>query len=267
MSSPEADLALLAEAAREAGAVAMAHFGKSPEAWDKPQGAGPVSEADLAVDAFLKDSLRRARPDYGWLSEETPDDPARLAHERVFIVDPIDGTRAFLQAKPGWCVALAVVERGEAVAAAAFLPVTGEMYAARRGGGASLDGRPLAPSQRAEPVGASVLAGGLQMAAEHWPGGAPMVSRSFRPSLVHRLCLVAGGHADATLTFRPAWEWDIAAGALIAAEAGCTVTDGQGALPRFNGPDPRLNGLLAAPPALHAAFLARRQGHRGDRRR
>lgn len=238
----------------------MGHFGRSPEAWDKPDGAGPVSAADLAVDAFLKDALRAARPDYGWLSEETPDDAARLGHDRVFIVDPIDGTRAFLAAKPGWCVALAVVEAGKVVAAAAFLPVTAELYAAHLGGGATRNGATLVPSKRAEPTGAAVLAGGPQLAADHWPGGAPLVTRQFRPSLVHRLCLVADGQADATLTFRPAWEWDIAAGALIAAEAGCTVTDGQGMIPRFNAADPRLPGLLVAPPALHAALLARRQG-------
>jgi myo-inositol-1(or 4)-monophosphatase len=267
LSSPEADLALLAEAARAAGSVAMAHFGRSPEAWDKPHGQGPVSAADLAVDGFLKANLRQARPDYGWLSEETPDDPARLGHDRVFIVDPIDGTRAFLQAKPGWCVALAVVDRGAVIAAAAFLPVTEELYAARLGGGATRNGEALVPSQRAEPTGAAVLAGGPQLAAEHWPGGAPMVARSFRPSLVHRLCLVAGGLADATLTFRPAWEWDIAAGALIAAEAGCTVTDGHGVPPRFNAPDPRLDGLLVASPGLHAALLTRRQGAAAQTRR
>ena len=262
MSSPEADLALLVEAARAAGTVAMAHFGRAPEAWDKPGGLGPVSAADLAVDAFLKQSLRAARPDYGWLSEETPDDAARLRHRRVFIVDPIDGTRAFLAAKPGWCVALAVAEAGAVTAAVAFLPVTDELFAARAGGGATRNGAPLVPATRSEPVGASVLAGAAQLAAEHWPGGAPLMARVFRPSLVHRLCLVAGGQADAALTFRPAFEWDVAPGALIATEAGCTVTDGQGEPLRFNGTDPRLAGLLVAPPVLHRALLARRLPHR-----
>jgi myo-inositol-1(or 4)-monophosphatase len=260
LSSPEADLALLCDAAKAAGAVAMAHFGRAPAAWEKPGGAGPVSDADLAVDAWLKQSLRAARPGYGWLSEESPDDPVRLSHERVFIVDPIDGTRAFLAQKPGWCVALAVAVAGHVTAAAAFLPVSGELYAAARGAGATRDGVRLRPSARAEPVGASVLAGAPQMEAQHWPGGAPAVARAFRPSLVHRLCLVAAGEADATLTFREAWEWDIAAGALIAEEAGCTVTDAHGAPPRFNAPAPRLPGLIAAPPALHDALMARRRG-------
>ena len=265
MSSPEDDLALLADAAREAGAVALGHFGREPEAWEKPGGAGPVSAADLAVDAFLRDRLTAARPGYGWLSEESPDDTARLGCARVFVVDPIDGTRAFLARKPGWCVALAVVEAGQVTAATAFLPVTDELYAARLGGGATHNGTAISASARAEPVGASVLAGASQFESRHWPGGAPMMARAFRPSLVHRLCLVAAGQVDATLTFRPSWEWDIAAGALIAAEAGAVVSDGHGAVPRFNVPDARLPGLVAAPPALHAALMARRQGAQGPR--
>jgi myo-inositol-1(or 4)-monophosphatase len=105
-----------------------------------------------------------------------------------------------------------------------------------------------------------VLAGAQQLAAEHWPGGAPAVARDARPSLVHRLCLTADGAVDATLTFRDAWEWDVAAGALIAEEAGCGVTNGYGAPLRFNGPTARLPGLLAAAPALHSALMERRRG-------
>ena len=266
MSSPEADLALLAQAARAAGAIAMQHFGRAPAVRHKPGGLGPVSAADLAVDAFLKDTLCRARPDYGWLSEETPDDPARLRHATVFIVDPIDGTRAFLAVKPGWCVALAVATAGQVTAAVAYLPVTDELYAARLGSGATRDGVPMAPSARIATAGARVLAGAAQLGAEHWHGGPPVVDRAHEPSLVHRLCLVAGGRADATLTFRPAFEWDIAAGALIAAEAGCKVTDGQGAALRFNRPDPRLSGVLVAPPRLHAGLLDRRLGGGGPTR-
>ena len=259
LSSAEADLALLTAAAREAGALALRHFGRQIRHWDKPAGAGPVSEADLAVDRFLQDLLRRARPEYGWLSEETPDDPALREHERIFVVDPIDGTRAFIAGRPGWCVALSVVERGAVTAAAAFLPVTDALYAAALGRGATLDGAPLRPSARREPEGAHVLTGANQMAAEHWPGGAPRVERTFVPSLVHRLCQVADGQADAALTFVPAWEWDIAPGALIAAEAGCTVSDGEGRAPVFNAPDPRLPGIVVAPPALHAALMQRRR--------
>jgi myo-inositol-1(or 4)-monophosphatase len=260
LSLPEADLALLCATVREAGALALGHFRKPLRHWDKPGGAGPVTEADLAVDLLLRERLGAARPGYGWLSEETEDDLRRQSHDTIFIVDPIDGTRAFLGGKPGWCVAVAVVHHGAVVAAAAYLPVTGELYAAALGGGATCNGAPLEPSARSEPVGALVLTGAQQMAPEHWPGGAPMVERVFRPSLVHRFCLVGGGAADAALTFRPCWEWDIAPGALIAAEAGCTVTDSAGHPLRFNAPAPRLPGVIVAPPGLHDALMARRRG-------
>jgi myo-inositol-1(or 4)-monophosphatase len=260
LSSPEADLPLLTDAARRAGDLIMGYFRRGPKRWDKPGEAGPVTEADLAADADLAERLRAARPDYGWLSEETPDDQSRLAHRRVFVVDPIDGTRAFIAGEEGWCVALAVVEDGAPVAAVAWFPARGERYAAARGAGATRDGARIAPSACASADGALMLTGAQQLAERHWPGGAPAVRREFRPSLVHRLCLAADGGADAALTLSDAWEWDIAAGALIAAEAGCAVTNGYGAPLRFNGPTARLPGVIAAGPALHAALMARRRG-------
>ncbi len=253
--SPEADRALLAEAARAGGDAAMAFFRRNPKKWDKPGEAGPVTEADLAVDALLTRNLRAARPGYGWLSEETPDDAARLDHEAVFIVDPIDGTRAFIAGDTGWCVALAVARRGAITAAAAWFPARGELYTAATGQGADRDGQPIRCSARVDLGGASVLAGAAQLGAEHWPHGAPPVTRSLRPSLIHRLCLVADGAFDATLSFRATWEWDLAAGALIASEACCAVTDGAGAPLRFNAPTPRAAGLIAAPAPLHAALM------------
>jgi len=258
---PEDDLGLLCDAARAAGETALGYYGRNPRVWNKPGEAGPVTEADLAVDALLKTRLCDARPGYGWLSEETPDDGARLGHEHVFIVDPIDGTRAFIRGDPGWCVALAVARAGEVVAAAAWFPALGALYAAAKGRGATRDGRPIPPVGPRALEGAHVLAGAAQLDAGHWPGGAPSVRRTTEPSLIHRICLVADGAADATLTFRDAWEWDIAAGALIALEANCAVTDGNGAIHRYNAPSARSKGLLVAPAGLHAALLARRLGH------
>ena len=109
------DLALLVAAAQAAGPVALGYFRARPASWDKPDGAGPVSEADLAVDALLRERLLSARPDYGWLSEETEDDPARLSRATVFVVDPIDGTRAFSRGLPSWGMLLGRVERGRAI--------------------------------------------------------------------------------------------------------------------------------------------------------
>ncbi len=253
------DLALLIAVTREAGAGTLRHFRRDPRAWDKPGGAGPVTEADIEADAALRAALCGARADYGWLSEETPDAPARLDCARVFVVDPIDGTRAFIAGETGWCVAAAVIEAGRPVAAAAFFPALDRLYAARLGGGALCDGAPIRPSAASAVEGALTLTAANQLEPRHWPGGPPPLRRAFRPSMIHRLCLVAGGGADATLTFRRLWEWDLAAGVLIASEAGCRVTDADGAAHRFNAPDPRGAGLIAAPPALHAALMRRRQ--------
>ena len=256
----EDDLALLTEAATEAGRIALSYWKQSPKAWDKGDGAGPVTEADLAVNDMLHARLRAARPGYGWLSEETPDTPDRLATPRVFIIDPIDGTRAFIAGEPSFAHALAVVEAGRVVAGVVFLPATSLMYAATATGPAPCNGAPISASDRASIDGARALAGAAALAPEHWPGGVPDMKRSFRPSLAWRMCLVADGSFDATLTPRPTWEWDIAAGALIAERAGATVTDHHGAALRFNRPDPRSNGLIAAAPALHAALMQRRRG-------
>ncbi|MCB6179403.1 3'(2'),5'-bisphosphate nucleotidase CysQ [Rhodobacter sp. Har01] len=254
-TTPEADLALLAEAAAEAGRVAMSFWQRNPKAWDKGGDHGPVSEADLAVDAILKEWLCNARPGYGWLSEETPDDLARLACDQVFVVDPIDGTRAFLAGEDGFAVSLAVASAGAVTAALVHLPARGLTYAAITGGPASRNGAPVAVSQRTDLTGADVLATRAAMAPEHWPGGVPDLKRSFRTSLAWRLCRVAEGRHDAMFTFREAWEWDIAAGSLIAERAGCRVTDRSGAPLRFNAPHPRAPGVIAAPPALHGAIL------------
>lgn len=259
-----ADRALLIAAAEAGGQVALEHFRRPVRSWDKSGGQGPVSDADLAVNKAVAEHLRGARPDYGWLSEEDPDDRTRLDAERVFVVDPIDGTRAFLAHEPGFAVALAVVERGVPVAGAVCLPARGETYSAHLGGGASLaregEVQTIAVSVREKPDGARVLANRSQLGAEHWPGGVPRLERSHRPSLAWRLCLVAAGRYDATLTFRPAWEWDIAAGALIAAEAGGRVTDGDARPLAFNTESARAPGLLVAPRALHARLTALRAG-------
>ena len=250
-----ADLALLLDAARGAGAIAMGHFRRQPAWHDKPGGQGPVSEADLAVDAALRARLIGARPDHGWLSEEAPDDPARLSCARVFVVDPIDGTRAYLKGEPTWGLSLALIEDGRPVAAVMHMPAMGATYTAALGLGARRDGAPIRPSGRACVAGARVLAGRAALAAERWPDGPPPVERHVRPALAHRLCLVAEGRFDAALSLTPVWEWDMAAGALIATEAGALATDAAGRPLRFNTPSRLGPGLLAATPGVHGGLL------------
>jgi myo-inositol-1(or 4)-monophosphatase len=252
---PEADdLALLTEAALAAGRIAMRFWRQAPKSWDKGGEHGPVSEADLAVNAALKDRLLTARPGYGWLSEETPDTADRLARERVFVLDPIDGTRAFLAGEDGFSISLAVVQAGCPVAGVVHLPAKGRTYAARADGPATRDGAPIACSTRTEVTGADVLTSRASLAPEHWPGGVPEVKRSFRTSLAYRLCLAAEGQHDAMLTLRDTWEWDIAAGVLIAERAGCRVTDRRGGPLQFNAAHPQVDGVVAANPVLHQAL-------------
>lgn len=258
MPENEADLALLVSAAHAAGEIARRHFGGGPKFWDKGAGLGPVSEADLEVDAMLRGRLLQARPDYGWLSEETADHPARLQRERVFIIDPIDGTRAFLEGQTGFANVLAIVEAGIPVAAVVHLPMLGHTYSAVRGQGAYLGGTRIQVSPPRAVAGANVLAARPALADTSWPGGVPDIARHFRPSLAWRMALVAEGRFDAMLTLRPTWHWDIAAGALLIAEAGGVVSTGRGGDLQFNTPDPVADGVLAAGPALHAALLSHR---------
>jgi myo-inositol-1(or 4)-monophosphatase len=254
---PGHDLALLTEAARLAGEIAMAFWKRGPQVWDKGGGHGPVTEADLAVNAMLEARLRAARPDYGWLSEETADGPDRLSCDRVFLIDPIDGTRAFIAGEDTFAHSLAVAEAGRIVAGVVFLPALDRLYCASATSPALRDGQPIAASLKAEDEGASLLTTAPTLAPENWPGGVPPVKRSFRASLAYRMCLVAEGRHDGMLTLRDAWEWDIAAGSLIAERAGARVTDRQGAALRFNADPPLAPGVLAAVPGVHRGLMAR----------
>ncbi len=245
------DLDLLIRAAQEAGRIASGFAGDTARKWDKPDNAGPVTEADLAVNDMLTERLRMARPDYGWLSEESEDDAARLSADRVFIIDPIDGTRSFIEGSDTWAHSLAIAEQGRVIAAVIYLPLRDKLYAASAGQGATLNGMPIRASGRAGVEGARVLAARPTLDQHHWQDGAPGFKRSYRPSLAYRLSLVAEGRYDAMLTLRESWEWDIAAGALILEEAGAVASDRTGAGLRFNNARPLLNGVVAAAPGVH----------------
>lgn len=251
---PETDLALLLEAGAAAGKIASSFFGRDPQIWDKDDNAGPVTEADLAVNTHLENVLQAARPDYGWLSEETEDAAPRLSTKRQFIIDPIDGTRAFIERSKDWAISMAIVEDGQPVAGVVVMPERGETFAAQRGQGATLNGISLCVSQTEDIDAANVLTNKITMKPENWQGGAvPGFKRTFRSSLAFRMCLVAQGRFDAMMTLRPTWEWDIAAGALIIAEAGGIVTDRRSAQLRLNNQHPQVDGILAAGP-LHGTL-------------
>ncbi|NKB26311.1 MAG: 3'(2'),5'-bisphosphate nucleotidase CysQ [Rhodobacteraceae bacterium] len=251
------DLALLLQAAAAAGPIALGHWKSDPQVWDKDDGAGPVSEGDLAVNAALEDHLRSARPAYGWLSEESEADPNRLSAARTFVIDPIDGTRAYLDGQANWAISLAVVEAGTPIAAAIAMPAKSCTYAAVIGGGATRNAAPIRANMRTDVGGATVLTPRVTLDAANWPGGVPDINRHFRPSLAYRMALVAEGRFDAMITLRDAWEWDIAAGALIAAEAGAEVSDRTGAPLVFNSAGALTPGVVTAANRVHQGLLAR----------
>ncbi|MEO1106972.1 MAG: 3'(2'),5'-bisphosphate nucleotidase CysQ [Pseudomonadota bacterium] len=254
---PATDLPLLIDAALEAGKIASRYSGPQAQRWDKPDGAGPVTEADLAVNAMLEQRLPAARPGYGWLSEETEDTAARLDRDRAFIIDPIDGTRSFAEGSRTWAHSLAVTDNGEVTAAVIFLPMRDLLYAASKGQGATLNGAPIHATQAQVLDQSELLAAKPNLAAHHWRAGqVPPFKRAYRPSLAYRMALVAEGRFDGMLTLRPSWEWDIAAGDLIVREAGGKCTDRQGQPLRFNNEHPRLNGVVAAGEGLHTILAA-----------
>jgi myo-inositol-1(or 4)-monophosphatase len=256
LRAPEADLGLLIEAAERAGRIALSYWRQEPRSWEKDAGAGPVTEADLAVNDALQVMLTASRPDYGWLSEESEANPARLDARRCFIIDPIDGTRAFIDGQDGFSHSLAIAEDDRIIAAVVHLPVRKMTYTAYRNGPALLNDRPIAPN-RVGINGARVLTYRAIAEPTHWQGGQmPPFQREFRPSLAWRLCLAAEGRFDAALSLRAAWEWDIAAGSLIAERAGAMVTDRHGKYMQFNSPRAMVDGLIVAGPRLHAELFA-----------
>lgn len=256
------DLALLELAARKAGEIALGYFGKGPRTWMK-EGASPVSEADMAVDAWLKDTLGKARSEYGWLSEETADTPARLGRRRLFIVDPIDGTRAFLAGKDEWTVSLAMVEEGRPRAAALYNPVRGEMFLAVEGGGTRLNGRLIQTGERQMLDGARAYGPPAMLAAA---AAAGVIAAGTIGSLAYRIALVAKADVDVAVARARAHDWDLAAADLLVQEAGGRLTDLSGTTLRYNREILRHPELVAAGDALIEpavrlfAGLADRQG-------
>lgn len=254
---PENDLTLLIDAAKASGDIARKFFQASPEVWDKDDNAGPVTEADLAIDKMLKSDLLASRPDYGWLSEETEDTNKRLDHEHVFIIDPIDGTRAFIAGEKTFSHSLAIAKNGVVTAAAVYVPMMDLMFTASSTDASKLNGDTISVSTKPQFEGATVLGAKPNFDDKHWIDGLPPVTRKFRPSLAYRLCLVAQGRYDAMITLRDCWEWDIAAGDLIVRQAGGYATERSNTPLKFNSPHPKTGGCLAAGPDLHGLLHAR----------
>ncbi|WP_173932495.1 3'(2'),5'-bisphosphate nucleotidase CysQ [Chelativorans sp. Marseille-P2723] len=248
----EEELSLISRAAQEAGAIAMRHFRSDPDIWWK-EGRSPVSEADLEVDEYLRDVLIRARPDYGWLSEETTDNNERLSARRTFVVDPIDGTRAFIDGRSVWCVSIAVVENGRAIAGVLDCPAKGELFCASLGGGVHCNGKPIAVKEASSEI---ALAGPKNMMKALPPDlYARVTPHPYVPSLAYRIAMVASGKLDATFVKPDSHDWDLAAADAILWEAGGRILDGSGQRPYYAGPDPRLGPLVAGSGRLLHAMM------------
>ena len=252
---PESDVALLERTVREAGAIAKAIYERPHETWNKKDGS-PVTEADLAVNRYLNEKLRSARPDYAWLSEESEDDPARLTARRLFVVDPIDGTLAFVKRRPHFTVSVAVVEDGRPVAGAVYNPLTDESFAAAKGQGARLNGDSIQVSRRHELDGCRILASKSTLNSARWEPWPPM-HVEVPNSIAYRVCLVACGAFDLAITMAATHDWDLAAADIIVREAGGIITSIEGAPPQYNRASIVQPSVLAAGPLLHTAVLAR----------
>jgi myo-inositol-1(or 4)-monophosphatase len=251
----QSDLGLITDAAREAGKVAMAHFGQSPEVWWKNEGRSPVSAADYAANRILEEILRHARPNYGWLSEETDDDPARLSCETLFVIDPIDGTRAFLAGKDTWCVSVAVVHKGTPVAGILVAPALNEEFTATLDGPARRNGQDITVST-AGIEDSLKLASAQDMIASFSSVLRPRIERvDHVPSLAYRLALVADGRIDATLVKKSSHDWDLAAADLILTRAGGSITNLEGQALVYNREDVTHPVLCAASAELLPSLL------------
>lgn len=255
-----ADLDLLREAGVEAGRIAMRYFRQTQEVWMKG-GVSPVSEADYAVDKFLREALTAARPDYGWLSEETADTAGRLSARRTFVVDPIDGTRGFLAGGSQWCVCLAVVEAGKPVAALLECPALEQTYWALPGEGAFKNGVRL----KVGPPGDEPAIGGPKPFLNALPQELKLRARHVGhiPSLAYRLAMVADGALDATFVKANSHDWDLAAADLILREAGGQLLEADGAQPLYAGAEIRHGVLVAGSGGLLASIARVAAAHAG----
>jgi myo-inositol-1(or 4)-monophosphatase len=236
--------------AREAGRIAAARCGTDFDRWEKAPG-NPVCAVDLEIDSFLREQLSQLDPEAGWLSEETLDDSDRIERPRLWVVDPIDGTRDYLRGRSGWAVSVALVEERVPVLGVLDAPARGEHWTAEAGKGAWRNGQGLRVSGRRSLAGARVP-------ADKVPPSDPDLIPVPRPnSIALRIAMVAAGEADLVATLRWGFEWDIAAAALIAAEAGATVTGALGQPLAFNTASGEAFGVLVAAPGIHAAAVER----------
>ncbi|HXV74502.1 MAG TPA: 3'(2'),5'-bisphosphate nucleotidase CysQ [Sphingomonadales bacterium] len=254
LESLDKEFDALQSAVRDAGALALAKIkAGGVKGWLK-RGVEPVTEVDLAVNALLKERL--PGKSYGWLSEESADDPARLRKARVWVVDPIDGTRALLKGKSDFAISAALVVDGAPALGVIFAPAREEFYSARRGAGAFRNGQPIRVSGRKELLGARIQADRDYLTSRRWAEPWPEATIGKHQSFALRLAAVAAGVYDLAISAKPKSEWDVAAGHLLLEEAGGLCCGGSGERLSYNHPVPRFAKIVAATPGLKRAVLA-----------
>lgn len=239
------ELDVLIRAIRAAGGEALRMAVDGFETVQKAD-YSPVTSADLAVNQMLQSHLQSAFPGDGWLSEESPDGPDRLQRARVWVVDPIDGTKAFINGEPEFCISVALIEDGRPIVAAVFNPSVDELYTATRGGGVYFNAKPVAPPAIHGDRHPIVAMSPWEQDNGRFPSLDGMVHSRPMRSIAWGLALTAGGHIQGLATLEPENEWDVAAGALLIEESGGEIFDGHGRALAFNQTTPRYQGMIAA---------------------
>ncbi|MEP6959500.1 MAG: 3'(2'),5'-bisphosphate nucleotidase CysQ [Nitrospirota bacterium] len=255
----ERELAVLIETIRKAGVKVGEMVRDGFEVQTKPD-RSPVTTVDHEVNRILHAMQRREFPADAWLSEESPDDPARLTHARVWVVDPIDGTKALVNRVPEFCISVALVERGVPVVAAILNPSTDELFTAVRGSGLSLNGTRVthSPAHDSNPV---IMVNAWEFRIDRWSTLAKFTRCRPMYSIANALALVAAGRVQAALTIEPENEWDLAAGVLLIEEGGGTISDAAGKPFVFNQPTPTFRGVIAVAATADKGLRTKLQTH------
>jgi myo-inositol-1(or 4)-monophosphatase len=248
------DLELAIKTVKAAGELILKYFRGAHEVREKGRN-NPVTSADLAADSHLREAIARAFPDDGWLSEETADSPHRLDRKRVWVVDPMDGTKEFVQGLPEFAVSVALVEQEKPRLAVVYNPARDDLFAAKAGSGAFRGNSRLQISERRVLQQAHVLGSRSEATQKLLDPLREWGTVQTIGSIAYKLALVAAQDGDITVSFRPKNEWDICAGSLLVSEAGGIVTDLRGNSLRFNQPKTLVHGIIAANPTLHSHAL------------
>jgi myo-inositol-1(or 4)-monophosphatase len=257
-----AEITIMEEAAIAAGKVIMQYFREGQQVTNTAEVRhkslnNPLTKADLEADRLLNKMLLEARPDYGWLSEETIDNPDRLTRNRVWVVDPIDGTKEFIVGLPQFAVSIGLVEDGKPIAACVHNPAVGEIFLAVLGEGTTLNKQPIQTSPRTQLTGARCLASRSETKRGDWDVFKDEFDLTIMGSIAYKLALVSAGRYDTTFTLTPKNEWDFCAGELLVTEAGGQVTHKDGTNCHYNKKNPRVTSLLASNGSIHSNLLKR----------